>query len=349
MWQDAGNAAAVTRTEKKTAVRLPADVASHAAALCGAAYALCAFMAAYAWNLMWTDCMVLAPLVILGLERLIRDNRPGALLCVAGGLHSEQLLYFNHDLHFLVLWFCSTGWNTGHRGTGHGSALRGIRCSCGSHRRSADPSDGKGALLKRCIRNIVPETMEWYFNIVSELARSLLAVDVYTGDSPLAQSVLRNFCALSAVSVCVEQSGSMEEKTAKTGTRRVFSGFSFSNNMLGFYLAWSSFPDIASGRDSLLYAFLVLCGLLYEALLYIRELKLWQVFAAGGMSVVFPAFLQSFYGRNDDGADLHMGKRAFFACYFVIVLSILIGKENPAADAGDRVPLAVCGGACDQL
>ena len=77
VWQDAGNAAAVTRTEKKTAVRLPADVASYAAALCGAAYALCAFMAAYAWNLMWTDCMVLAPLVILGLERLIRDNRPG--------------------------------------------------------------------------------------------------------------------------------------------------------------------------------------------------------------------------------------------------------------------------------
>ena len=35
VWQDAGNAAAVTRTEKKTAVRLPADVASYAAALCG--------------------------------------------------------------------------------------------------------------------------------------------------------------------------------------------------------------------------------------------------------------------------------------------------------------------------
>lgn len=30
VWQDAGNAAAVIRTEKKTAVRLPADVASYA-------------------------------------------------------------------------------------------------------------------------------------------------------------------------------------------------------------------------------------------------------------------------------------------------------------------------------
>ena len=47
VWQDAGNAAAVIRTEKKTAVRLPADVASYAAAVCGAAYALCAFMAEY--------------------------------------------------------------------------------------------------------------------------------------------------------------------------------------------------------------------------------------------------------------------------------------------------------------
>lgn len=128
VWQDAGNAAAVIRTEKKTAVRLPADVASYAAAVCGAAYALCAFMAAYAWNLMWTDCMVLAPLVILGLERLIRDNRPGLYyvslaVCILSNYYISIMICI-----FLVLWFCSTGWNTGHRGTGHGSALRGIRC-----------------------------------------------------------------------------------------------------------------------------------------------------------------------------------------------------------------------------
>ena len=70
-----------------------------------AAYALCAFMAAYAWNLMWTDCMVLAPLVVLGLERLIRDNRPGLYyvslaVCILSNYYISIMICI-----FLVLWF----------------------------------------------------------------------------------------------------------------------------------------------------------------------------------------------------------------------------------------------------
>ncbi|MBQ6036315.1 MAG: YfhO family protein, partial [Lachnospiraceae bacterium] len=42
-------------------------------------------MAAYNWNLMWLDCLALFPLVILGLERLVRENK-GLLYCVALGL-----------------------------------------------------------------------------------------------------------------------------------------------------------------------------------------------------------------------------------------------------------------------
>jgi len=45
-----------------------------AIAVFGTAYALSAFMAAYAWNVMWTDCLVLAPLIILGVEQLVKDK-----------------------------------------------------------------------------------------------------------------------------------------------------------------------------------------------------------------------------------------------------------------------------------
>ena len=41
----------------------------------GTAYALSAFMAAYAWNVMWTDCLVLAPLIILGVEQLVKEKK----------------------------------------------------------------------------------------------------------------------------------------------------------------------------------------------------------------------------------------------------------------------------------
>lgn len=39
-------------------------------------YALSAYIAAYSWNIMWLDCIVLFPLMILGLERLHAGGRP---------------------------------------------------------------------------------------------------------------------------------------------------------------------------------------------------------------------------------------------------------------------------------
>ena len=38
-------------------------------------YALSGYMAAYSWNIMWLDCILLAPLIILGLERLVYENK----------------------------------------------------------------------------------------------------------------------------------------------------------------------------------------------------------------------------------------------------------------------------------
>ena len=37
----------------------------------GVFYALSGYMAAYSWNIMWLDCIVLFPIVCLGLERLV--------------------------------------------------------------------------------------------------------------------------------------------------------------------------------------------------------------------------------------------------------------------------------------
>ena len=44
-------------------------------------YALSGFMAAYNYNIMWVDCVVLLPLIVLGLERLVKEGR-GGLYCV---------------------------------------------------------------------------------------------------------------------------------------------------------------------------------------------------------------------------------------------------------------------------
>lgn len=39
-------------------------------------YALCGFMVGYAWNIMWLDGVLLFPLVIMGLDLLMREKNP---------------------------------------------------------------------------------------------------------------------------------------------------------------------------------------------------------------------------------------------------------------------------------
>ncbi|MCB7319293.1 YfhO family protein [Lacrimispora sp. 210928-DFI.3.58] len=55
------------------------------AGLFGVFYALSGYMAAYSWNIMWLDCIMLFPLILLGLERLVMEKR-GLLYCITLGL-----------------------------------------------------------------------------------------------------------------------------------------------------------------------------------------------------------------------------------------------------------------------
>ena len=41
----------------------------------GCCYALSSYVVGYAWNIMWLDCIVLFPMVMLGVHRLIREGR----------------------------------------------------------------------------------------------------------------------------------------------------------------------------------------------------------------------------------------------------------------------------------
>lgn len=69
------------------------------------AYALSGFLAAYNWNIMWLDCVILLPLIVMGLERLVREGRPG-LYCITLGLSILTNYYLSIMICiFLVLYF----------------------------------------------------------------------------------------------------------------------------------------------------------------------------------------------------------------------------------------------------
>lgn len=71
----------------------------------GIFYALSGYMAAYSWNIMWLDCILLFPLVMLGLERLVKEGK-GGLYCLTLGISIFSNYYISiMTCMFLVIYF----------------------------------------------------------------------------------------------------------------------------------------------------------------------------------------------------------------------------------------------------
>lgn len=63
-------------------------------------YALMMYALAYSWNIMWLDCVMVLPLVVMGFERLMRTGRYGLYV-----LSLAYALYANYYIAFMICLF----------------------------------------------------------------------------------------------------------------------------------------------------------------------------------------------------------------------------------------------------
>lgn len=74
-------------------------------------YALSAYICSYSWNVMWLDCIWLLPLILLGLERLVKQKK-GLLygitlsLCIVSNYYIAIMVCIFCALYFLVQMIC---------------------------------------------------------------------------------------------------------------------------------------------------------------------------------------------------------------------------------------------------
>lgn len=77
------------------------------------AYALSAYFIAYSWDVMWLDCLVLLPLIVYGLEKVMKGESP-LLYSITLGLAITTNYYIGYMVCvFLVLWFLMRMLETG--------------------------------------------------------------------------------------------------------------------------------------------------------------------------------------------------------------------------------------------
>ncbi len=298
-------------------------VAQYGAAVFGMTYAVSAFMAAYAWNIMWTDCMVLAPLAVLGLERLILQGKP-VLYYVSLALSIVCNYYISIMICiFLVLWFLIFWWQNRSSGI-----LAWVRFAVYSLL-----AGGTGMVLILPTAIVLgysgnqglsfPETVEWYFSITAELGRQLALAEPYSGAEHWPNLYCGVFVVAFFVLYLLNKSIPAKRK-APMALLAVLFVVSFANNVLDFLWHGLHFPTSLPGRQSFLYAF-VLLMISYEAFLALRRNRCWHVALA---LLADLAFLGMAYANGEEAMIGRQGvlvSAVFMGIYLALVLGYLAG------------------------
>ena len=233
-------------------------------------YALSGYMAAYNWNVMWLDCIVLAPLIILGLERLVKGENC-ILYCVTLALAILSNYYICIMICiYLVLYFFVLLISAEKKGKALINFAWYSLLAGGMTAILLIPE--VTALAFTEFSNVdFPDKVKSYFSILDVLARHSMNVPVETGLDHWPNL----YCGVAVFFLLplyvLKKDVPIKEKLPKL-LLLAFMIFSFSTNTLNFIWHGLNYPDSLPCRQSFLYIILLLT-VCFEAL---QGIKVYQ-------------------------------------------------------------------------
>ena len=308
----------------------------------GIFYALSGYMAAYSWNIMWLDCILLFPLIMYGLEKLVKEGN-GFLYCITLGLSILSNYYISIMICiFMVLYF--------------GALLILDKMDDWEDYTDACIRFAVYSLLSGAMAAVVllpeiyalqstasgdfnfPKTLTSYFTIFDMIARHLTCVEteigldhwpnIYCGVAVLMFFLLYVVC----------KKISVKERAVYCGLLLIFFA-SFSTNVLNFIWHGFHYPNSLPSRQSFIYIFLMLF-VCFRAFMYLEETPKKHINAAflGSICFVllaeklidakhfhFSIFYVAIIVLSMYAGVLHMfkiGKRELAACLALILVSV---------------------------
>lgn len=290
------------------------------------AYALSGFVAAYSWDIMWMDCIALFPLIIVGLERLVRQQKPGIYyvtlaVSIFANYYISIMICLFLVFYFILLFFQQKG--------GKGKALlRFVWYSGLAGISSAILLLPEIAILKTSgsAGDGFPEKVEWYFNILAEFGRGATAASAYTGNDHWPNLYAGAFCLILVWIYILNCRISWKEKVPRI-LMLLFFLVSFANNQLDFIWHGMHFPQSLPGRESFLYIFVIL-SLGFAAVRKWKGTRVWHILTATILALVL-LVVAGIYG--DDSVTEPMAlvvTGCFLVMYGIIMLlTKLVGKR----------------------
>lgn len=291
-------------------------------------YALSGYMAAYSWNIMWLDCLALAPLAILGAERLVKEGRCG-LYCISLAAAILSNFYIAIMLCiFLAFWFVAVCLEECH-------GIKEALSAAGRFCLYSLLAGGMGGILILPVSAALgysgsagltfPEKMEWYFDWISMLSRHCISVKEYTGRDHWPNLYCGAAVFLFLTLYFCNRNISWKKKIKNAAFLLLFWA-GFSNNMLDFIWHGLHFPDSLPARQAFLYVFFVLV-MAYETYLKREGSRLWHI----GLGVfVTAAFLAAAVSVVDSGMVTGSSIRMTFVWTTVYAALLVALKKGTA-------------------
>lgn len=236
--------------------------------LFGFAYSFSGYLAAYNWNVMWLDCIILAPIVLLGIERLVNKGKC-KMYCIALTFSiltnyylSIMLCIFLVFYFFILLISAKDKWQAFLRFSIYSLLAGGMAC----------------VLLMPALEMLTqseyasatfPSKITTYFPLFDILSRQFANVAIETGLDHWPNI----YCGVAVLFLLplyiISKHIPLKEKIGKLALL-LFLLLSFSSNILTFIWHGFNYPNSLPSRQSFLYILLLLIVCL-EAFLHLSE------------------------------------------------------------------------------
>jgi len=298
-------------------------------------YALSGFMAAYNWNIMWLDPVILLPLILLGLELLVKEGRCG-LYCGALALSIYTNFYLSIMvcvflvLYFLVLFF---------------TEKRSVKI-WGDFVLFSLLAGGMAAVLlvpEACAllatdfgHSSFPSEVKTYFSVLAELARHCVCVSAERGLAHWPNI----YCGVAAFLLVPLYAVNPGIPMRRRFAHLALAGFmlvSFGVNVMDFLWHGFNYPDSLPGRQTFLYIFLILI-MCFDCFRHLRELEPKYILYSYLGTVLFLLCCQQFVEHEDFPDEVWLATLLFVTADAVLLhLYRTRGMEDACEGARDKM------------
>ena len=295
-------------------------------------YALSSYMAAFSWNIMWLDCLVLLPLIVLGMDKIIKENKY-FLYTIALGLSIFSNYYISIMICiFLVFYFivrmlstCPTEGFIKYtfsrvKSFVIGSLIAGGLGACMILPEIAALSYTVSGEFK------FPEQWQNYFSIIEMISRSMMNVEVsiFNAHEPNVYCTVGIFMFLPMYFLCKKIN--IKEKYG-TGFLIGLFLISFNTNIPNYLFHGMHFPNSLPARESFIYIF-VLVTVVYQVIVHIDCFTKKQIAGSffGGLGVML--LIEELYVNDTYTFDIIYMSMLFLVFYFIVTMALRNKKIN---------------------